>query len=109
MADLNGVINITDEEFEEVTSQGVSLVDFWAPWCHPCRMQGPVLEKVAATMGEKAKIYKINVDDHRETAVKFGVNAIPCLIILKNGEKVREFVGLQQHKDLVTALESCLN
>lgn len=104
MSDVNEVRNITDAEFEEITGNGLSLVDFWAPWCHPCRIQGPILNKVAAKMGEKAKICKMNVDEEREAAMKFGVTSIPSLMVFKDGEMVGSFVGVQQEDILVNKL-----
>lgn len=106
MAETNGVKNITDEEFEGVTGNGVSLVDFWAPWCHPCRLQGPILEKVAEDLGEKAQICKMNVDEHRETAMKHGITSIPTLLVFKDGQKIEEFIGVQQKEHLISTLQS---
>ena len=100
------VQNITDSNFDEVTASGVSLVDFWAPWCQPCRIQGPILEKVAEQLGDKAKICKLNVDENRESAMKFGVTGIPTLLVFKDGKAVEQFVGVQQKDKLVSALES---
>ncbi len=106
MAASNGILEITDAEFEEVTGKGVSLVDFWAPWCAPCRMQGPILEKVAERVGDKANIYKVNVDENPQNAMKFGVSGIPTLLVFKDGQKVQQFVGVQQDDTLVSSLES---
>lgn len=106
MAEIKGVKNITDADFEQVTGTGISLVDFWAPWCHPCRLQGPILEKVASKVGEKAQIFKLNVDDSSQTANKFGITGIPTLLIFKDGQKVKQFVGVQEESILVSTLES---
>ncbi len=106
MAEANGVRNLTDNDFEQVTGEGVSLVDFWAPWCYPCRMQGPILEKVAGKLGEKAQICKLNVDENMEVAGKHGITGIPTLLVFKDGEKVKEFVGVQGEEMLVSTLES---
>jgi thioredoxin 1 len=102
----NGVKSITDNDFGEVTGNGISIVDFWAPWCAPCRMQGPILEKVAQRLGDKAQICKLNVDEHRENAMKFGVTGIPTLLVFKNGEVVKQFVGVQSEETLVNTVES---
>lgn len=106
MTGSSKVKNITAEMFDEVIKRGVTLVDFWAAWCYPCRMQGPILDKVAEQMGEKAKICKLNVDENREVAIKFGISGIPALFVFKDGKKVKEFVGLQPEETLVAALES---
>ncbi|MCP5052349.1 MAG: thioredoxin [bacterium] len=106
MSEHNEIIELTDADFEEATSKGISLIDFWAPWCGPCRTQGPILEEVAGTIGDKAQIYKVNVDDHNEHAMKFGVQGIPTLLVFKDGEKVQQFVGVQAKDTLVNTLES---
>ena len=106
MAEVNGVKNITDSEFEEATGNGLSLVDFWAPWCYPCRIQGPILEKVVEKMGDKVRLYKLNVDENTENAGKYGITGIPSLLIFKDGRMVKQFMGVQGENELVSALES---
>ncbi|WP_372808991.1 thioredoxin [Pontiella sp.] len=99
-----GVIELSGSNYEESTKGGVVLVDFWAPWCGPCKMQTPILEKVAAEVGEKAIIAKVNVDENPELAAKYGIRSIPTLILLKDGENKQQFVGLQQQAALVSAI-----
>lgn len=99
------VKELTDKDFDAVTEKGVVLVDFWAPWCGPCRMQTPILEAVAQKIGGKAVISKMNVDEHTATPSKFGVRSIPTLILMKDGELVEKFVGVQQEGSLVQAIE----
>lgn len=82
------------------------VVDFWAPWCGPCKQQTPILEKVAAAVGDKAVISKVNVDESPELAAKYGIRSIPTLILLKDGENKQQFVGLQQEAALVSAIEA---
>jgi len=101
-----GVIDLTGSNYEEATKTGVVLVDFWAPWCGPCKMQTPILEKVAAVVGDKAVIAKVNVDEAPDLAAKFGIRSIPTLVILKDGENKQQFVGLKQEAELVSALEA---
>jgi thioredoxin 1 len=102
------VIEITDANFQAETKEGLSLVDFWATWCNPCRMQTPIIEKIAEKMAGKVKIGKCNVDDNQEVAGQFGVFSIPTLVILKNGEEIERMVGLQQENVVLTKLNSLL-
>lgn len=82
------------------------LVDFWAPWCGPCQQQGPILDEVAKEIGDKAKIYKVNVDEDNELAGKYGIMSIPALKIFKNGEVVDEMVGVHQKDQLIEKLKT---
>ncbi len=96
---------LNSQNFQEFISSGLTLVDFWAPWCGPCRMQIPILDQVAEKVPE-VKIGKVNVDDNGELAAQFGVNTIPYLVIFKNGEKVTDFVGMRQANVLMDALRA---
>lgn len=84
---------ITDAEFKEKTSEGLSLVDFWAPWCGPCRIQAPVIEELSEDLEGQINIYKMNVDEEAKTAASFGIMSIPTLLIQKDGEVVEKLVG----------------
>lgn len=97
----------TDQNFEqEVLKSSVPvLVDFWAPWCGPCQVMGPIIKDLAKETRDKFKIGKINVDEHPETASKFGIMSIPALKIFKGGQVVKEFVGVQSKDALKEALE----
>ena len=101
-----GVIELDGNSYDDAVKSGVVLVDFWAPWCGPCKMQTPILEKVAAAVGDKAVIAKVNVDETPELAAKYGVRSIPTLILLKDGENKQQLVGLQQEAALVSAIEA---
>ena len=89
------IINLTSDKFEsEVLASSVPvLVDFWAPWCGPCRMVLPIMDELAEDFDQRAKICKVNVDEEAELAIKFGVSSIPTVILFKNGEIVDKQVG----------------
>lgn len=94
------IVNATDQTFTTDTNEGVVLVDFWAPWCGPCKMIAPVLQELDTEIGDTAKIVKVDVDENQETAGKFGVMSIPTLIVLKDGEVVDKVVGFQPKEAL---------
>lgn len=100
-------IEFTDQNFQDevISSEKPVLVDFWAPWCGPCQMMGPVIEQLASEMGESAKVGKLNVDENGEIASKYGIMSIPALKIFKGGQVVKEFVGVQAKETLKKALE----
>ncbi len=98
------VQEITDQGFKNKISAGVVMVDFWAPWCGPCRMVAPVLEDLQKEMGEKVSILKMNVDENPETATQFGITSIPTLMIFKNGEMVDRTVGAAPKEHYKTLL-----
>ena len=106
MSDLIQVVGAND--FDATTQSGVVLVDFFATWCRPCRMQLPILEQIAPEFEGRAKIIKVDTDQAQNVAVRFGVQSIPTLVLLKNGQKVSQFVGLQQGETLKIALENAL-
>jgi len=99
---------LTKENFQKTVEQGVSLVDFWAPWCGPCRMQEPIIEELAREIGDRATIAKLNVDDEPELASRYGVMSIPTLILFKDGQPVDKLVGLQSKDTLKARLEKLL-
>lgn len=95
------IVNVSDQSFKsEVEGQGTVLVDFWAPWCGPCKMIAPVLEELNGEIGDHLKIAKLNVDDNPESASRFGVMSIPTLILFKNGEPVDKIIGFQSKEAL---------
>jgi thioredoxin 1 len=102
---MSGLVKETDSSnFVQIISKGVSLVDFWAPWCGPCRMQVPILEELASETRDEARILKVNVDEAEEVAMKYGIQAIPTLILFRDGREVRRFVGVQPKESLANAI-----
>lgn len=100
-----GVVELTGANFDQQISRGVTIVDFWAPWCGPCRMQTPILEKLAPAVAGRATISKVNVDESPELAARFSVMSIPTLLVIKDGQMVRQFVGVQPEAKLMSAIE----
>ncbi|MDT2662699.1 thioredoxin [Enterococcus hulanensis] len=92
---------INDQEYVNETNDGLVLIDFWAPWCGPCRMQSPILEQVAEELGDKATLMKINVDENPETSSELGIMTIPTMIIKKDGRILDKLIGVHS-KDQVT-------
>jgi len=101
---------INDTQFEEKVqkSEGLVLVDFWAPWCAPCRILTPSIEKLSEEKGDKMKIYKVNVDESPQTAAKFGIMSIPTLMWFKDGKKVQDSLGAIPYEVLLQKTEELL-
>lgn len=99
-------VAVTKDNFNDTVSQGVSLLDFWAPWCGPCKMQLPIVEELAEEMKGKATIAKVNVDEEPELASQFGVMSIPTLILFKDGQPVDKLVGLQSKAALQSKIQN---
>jgi len=99
---------VTKDNFNETVSNGVSLLDFWAPWCGPCKMQLPIVEELSTELQGTATIAKVNVDEQPELASQFGVMSIPTLILFKDGQPVDKLVGLQSKASLQAKIQNQL-
>jgi thioredoxin 1 len=104
------VIELNDAAFDETVhnSDMPVLVDFWASWCGPCKMMAPIIEDVANTYLDRAKVCKLNTDDARDSAMEFSINAIPTLILFKDGQVQKKWVGLTSKKDISAAIDELL-
>jgi len=103
------IMQLSSENFDEKTREGFTLVDFWAPWCTPCQMQGAVLEELAWTDDDGLRIAKVNVDDERRLAARFRVSGIPLMVLLKDGQELTRLVGYQDKTDLLRTIERFRN
>lgn len=105
---MSNAKELTTAEYESTVGSGVALLDFWAEWCGPCRMMGPILDDVAGAYAGKATVAKVNVDNEPALAEKFGVSSIPTLVVLKNGAEAQRFIGVTAKAELAKALDAAL-
>ena len=96
------VKELNSGNFDAETASGLTIVDFWAPWCQPCKMMAPLFGAVAEKLADKAKFAKVNIDESPDIAAKFGVRSIPTLLVLKDGQEADMHVGLMRPDDLIT-------
>ncbi len=108
MAGTISEVNDTNFQAEVIESETPVLVDFWAPWCGPCRMVAPVLEEIAQEKGDALKIVKLNTDENQQTAIAYEVLSIPTLILFKNGQIAKKVVGAYPKRKLEAELEPAL-
>ena len=102
------VANLTEAVFDEVVARGVTLVDFWAPWCVPCRKQTPILEQVASAIAGAAAVAKVNIDNEGGLAARFNVHVIPTLVIFARGIEITRFTAVQEENTLLAALREAI-
>lgn len=104
-------ITITDANFDEQVLKNAKpvLVDFWAVWCGPCQVQGPIVEEVAESMGDRAVVGKVNVDENPQVSQKYGIMSIPTIMIFKGGTVVKQFIGVQSKETLLGELNKLIN
>ena len=109
MAAANIVV-LTDGNFsgEVLKSSTPVVVDFWAEWCGPCKMIAPVLDELATEYDGKVKIGKVNIDEHQQLAINYGINSIPTLLFFKNGQVADQVVGMRSKRDLKTSFDRVL-
>jgi len=98
------VVNLTESNFDEKTATGVVLVDFWATWCRPCRMQAPIIEEVSNVVSGKAVICKLDIDQSPSIAERYGIQSIPTMILFKNGKAVIQFTGITSKEDIINEI-----
>ncbi|MBI2842848.1 MAG: thioredoxin [Armatimonadetes bacterium] len=101
-------VSTADFDREVLEAEDPVLVDFWAPWCMPCRMLAPTLDELAGDYTGKAKVVKVNTDENQELAVKYGIRGIPTLILFKDGEAIDRAVGVQPKKELAERLDRAI-
>ena len=105
---MSDLVNLNKESFEKVTAEKdkTLIIDFWAPWCGPCKALTPVLEEISAEMSNKVGVYKVNVDDNTDLAQEHGIQSIPTMLIYKNGSLSETIVGLKTKDELVDIVNS---
>ncbi len=100
----DNIITFNPANFQQQTKSGLVLIDFWASWCMPCKMMAPILNELADEIGDKAKIGKVNVEEHQQLSSKFSVRNIPTLVLLKDGKEIERFVGVKTKDFLLKQL-----
>jgi len=104
--DSTNLIILNDAGFKKQIKAGVTLIDFWAPWCMPCKIQGPIVSEVADELVGKAAICKLNIDENKKTAAELGIRSIPTILIFKDGKVVNKLVGVKSKSVLLKAVKA---
>jgi thioredoxin 1 len=105
---MSEVVHLSAENFDETISNGLCLVDFWAPWCGPCKMLSPILDQIAGEVGDQIKITKANIDDLPEQCVKYGIRNVPEILIFNDGQVVAQLNGMQSKAKILDAINNAL-
>lgn len=105
---MSSYVELNASNFDSIAKEGVALVDFWAPWCGPCRMLSPVIEELASEFDGKAKICKVNTDEEQDIAINYGIRSIPTILFFKDGELVDQLVGASSKQVLKDKIQSLL-
>lgn len=106
---MSKTIYLTKENIEQYLEKGVTLIDFWAPWCGPCRMIAPVIEELSLDYDGKANICKVNTDEEIEIGTKYNIRSIPTLLLFKDGELVNTIIGAQSKNTISKIIDKHLN
>ena len=102
------IIELTNADFDSTISQGLTLVDFWAPWCMPCKLMGPIFDTVAEQLGDKVRFAKVNIDKELELANRLGIQSIPTLMLFKDGVDVDVRIGLTKAPELIAMIKESM-
>jgi thioredoxin 1 len=102
---MSKAVELTTQSFDQAVSQGVTLVDFWAEWCGPCRMIAPLLDELAGEYQGRVQVVKVNVDNEGDLAARYRVNSIPTLLVIRDGQEKGRLVGVQPKAKIAAALD----
>lgn len=105
---MSDATEITTATFEDITKTGVTLIDFWAEWCGPCKMITPMINELAAEFDGKATIGKVNADENQDLLAQQNVSSLPSLLVFKNGEEVNRFIGITPKEELAAAISAAI-